>query len=642
MKRLAVIVGCVVALLVGSVALAPMFIDADAIMRRAAAAAAEALGREVRIGKGASLSLLPTPSVSFSDLVVEGDGEAPLATIAQARFAIALTPLLSDVIDVREAVFEGVTLALSVDADGRGNWTVDDDAPSTSGAKSGRGWRPKAVALDRGRVQIDSVTVTDQATGEAQSLEALTATLSLQAAGETLAELQDGLELALEIEIGSVETPRGAIENARLTLGFGAGRDGWEFGAEGRVTGSGRDAPARLTARLDDPLRALDGREIAFSVDALLGDHETSAAGTATLDRSATPPAITAALAFGPLDFSALRGAAPASGQGDGRLIPDVALPTGAPPNIALRLDLSAESVRLSDGAMLSRPKAAIALRDGVVSVESFDAGAFGGAISGAATLAPDGSTADLGLTLSATGLDAGLIGASGLDLSGGRMDASLDLRGGGATLRDAAATLGGSAEIRLSGGRIALGGAALAVKGLSLLLDPILGKSGPSPIRCGLSRWSIADGIATTTGTVLDARALSVSGTGSANLRSETIDMTFAVKPHDLSLMSFATPIRVTGPLSAPSAGVAPEDVLTTIATVGGVVVNPLGVVAALGKRGGDDGGGCATALKEGASLGPIPLDGLVGGAAEAVGGAAGDAVRGIGSGLKSLFGSE
>jgi len=112
--------------------------------------------------------------------------------------------------------------------------------------------------------------------------------------------------------------------------------------------------------------------------------------------------------------------------------------------------------------------------------------------------------------------------------------------------------------------------------------------------------------------------------------------------KPKNASLVSLAFPVRVSGPLGAPSAGLDKTGVATGVATAVGGVALTGGVGALLplmstGSGSASGTGGCAqlaaTAAKEQGGV-----TGAVKGVGSTVGGAAEDAAKGVGGAVESI----
>jgi len=631
------------AVALGAALIAPLLVDGRSLTPRLERAASAALGRVVTVGGAVSVGLLPTPWISAEDVRVTGAGDGdPLerAGVARVTLAVALWPLASRRIDIGAATLDGVTLALRHRAPSAA-------APGETAAPSGAGWTPRAITLRGGRVALDRLTYAAAPDGPLKSFENIEIQVTLDAAGDTPAALRASLRGRADVTIGAVEALGESLTDVTGALAY-AGDGLWTLALEG-ARGGMAEPLLGLVAEARSPARLLDGETVAFTVETRLGGQTTRATGAATADPGASPPELSLTLEIDALDLTAL-GAAPPEPRapaGDGRLIPAAPLPQAPLPDIALTLSATAQRVTLPDGLALDDVRLEAALAGRALRVTRFEGGVAGGRISGAASYAPspDGAPPRATLRLEADGLAAAAIAprAGALDLSAATLGASLDVSGAGRDTRALAASLSGTAEMRLDGGAIRLRGAAPLIRDMGRFLQPILGRDGASPIRCGLARWRLDDGIATMTGGVLDSRPLIASGRGTVNLRRETLDLVVGVRPREAALAPLSVTLRIGGALAAPTVAAAPADLLSTVATVAGVVVNPLGTIAVLAMGQGDQPVGCAAALAAGARAPATPL-GAIGGAAGALGGALGDALGGaaetLGGGVRSLFG--
>jgi hypothetical protein len=135
---------------------------------------------------------------------------------------------------------------------------------------------------------------------------------------------------------------------------------------------------------------------------------------------------------------------------------------------------------------------------------------------------------------------------------------------------------------------------------------------------------------------------SLITTGGGTINLGTEQIDLLLKPKPKKASLASLAFPIRVSGPLTAPSAGIDREGAAVGIATAvgGAALTGGVGVLLPLMSTGNGAAasGGCsklaATAAEDKGGVGGVTDT------AKGVGQGVGGAVDSVTKGLGGLFG--
>lgn len=609
--------------------LAPLLLDWGFLAPTLERAASRAIGRHIVIEGRIAVGLLPTPWVSATELHVTGAPTGdPLesASVERLEVGVALWPLLSRHIDIRAAKIDGVTLAL--------RHPLPNEAPPTAPQASGEGWIPRAVSLRDGRATVDRLTWRAAPDLPAHVVEDLALHLTLETVGDTPATLAANVRASASVVVGAIEAAGETLTDVSGALAYEG--DGLWTMALGAVRASGA-VPLRIAAEAVSPARLLDGETVAFAVETTVGATTSRATGEATATLDVEPPALDIKLAFGTLDLSALGDGTAQSRTTDNRAIPAIALPQATVPDLALSFEATAERVALPGDLTLVAPSLRAALADGTLRVERFDSGLAGGRIGGSAAYTP-ADPPRAALRLQADGLNASAFipRAGGVDLSGATLGITLDLNGAGPDTRALAAGLSGTAEVRMSGGAFRLQGASTLIRGLGPFLDPILGRNGSSPIRCVLARWRVTDGIAEMTGGVLDSRHLVASGLGRVNLRRETLDLAIGVRPRETSLVPLSVALQIGGTLSAPTVAAAPGDVLTKVATVAGVVVNPLGTIAVLAMGQNTQPLSCAAALEQGARAPVTPLGAIRGAVGDAASGAAGA----IGGGLRSIFG--
>ncbi|MEO1041853.1 MAG: AsmA family protein [Pseudomonadota bacterium] len=125
------ILGGIVLLLLVAALVLPMVLKTDDLVDRAEIAASETLGRNVSIGEVTGLTLFP-PRLTISDFEVANapSFSAPfLVRVQEARFGVALFPLLEGRVQIDAFVLESPTINLEEKADGSNNFTFETTAP---------------------------------------------------------------------------------------------------------------------------------------------------------------------------------------------------------------------------------------------------------------------------------------------------------------------------------------------------------------------------------------------------------------------------------------------------------------------------------------------------------------------------------
>ncbi|MGE5189436.1 MAG: AsmA family protein [Gemmatimonadota bacterium] len=238
MKKVLVVLGVLVGLVVVGVVALLLLVDVNAYKPRIEAAATDALGMELRIGGKASLRLVPSLGISVADVHVRNRG-TELAKVGSLRIGVKLIPLLSREIQVTEFVLDKPDVLIEKGKDGKFNFETPPRAPrpAPSAAKETAALfvRDSAVRggrllyLDRTsgrRMEIDGVdlTVRDLSLGGKpgeSGVKALSFTGDLR-----VADLKDGNVSASEIR-AAVKAAGGVFRVRPLAMRmFGGSGDG--------------------------------------------------------------------------------------------------------------------------------------------------------------------------------------------------------------------------------------------------------------------------------------------------------------------------------------------------------------------------------------------------------------------------------
>ncbi len=190
-------------------------------------------------------------------------------------------------------------------------------------------------------------------------------------------------------------------------------------------------------------------------------------------------------------------------------------------------------------------------VQDGRLRLDPLQAQAPGGPIQALVLADAAAPIPTVALGLQAPGMNAGpLLAAFGAPAATGRMDADIQVKGAGASVRAIAASLDGHAGLAMVDGELdnqwltglfgdALRGLPIELKGLSL-------------VRCLALRFDVAAGQATARALLLDASRLHLEGQGGMNLADETLDLRLRTLLR-LSGTAIAVPVHLAGPWRSP-----------------------------------------------------------------------------------------
>lgn len=191
-------------------------------------------------------------------------------------------------------------------------------------------------------------------------------------------------------------------------------------------------------------------------------------------------------------------------------------------------------------------------LQDGRLQLDPLQAQAPGGAIHALVLADAAAPVPTVALGLRAPGMEAGpLLATFGApDATAGRVDADVQVKGAGTSVRAIAASLDGHAGLAMVDGELdnqwltGLLGDALR----SLPVD----LKGRSAVRCLAVRFDVASGHATSRALLLDASRVRLEGEGSVNLVDETLDLRLRTLVR-LGATSVAVPVHLTGRWRSP-----------------------------------------------------------------------------------------
>ncbi len=278
--------------------------------------------------------------------------------------------------------------------------------------------------------------------------------------------------------------------------------------------------------------------------------------------------------------------AAPAATSGNGRVIPDIALP------VASLMALDAE-LRLAFSGITSRNlrQAAVQtnlrLSNGALALAPFNLTIPAGRVAGQINVNAAANPAQFGLKLRSQGAGLELAALSGvLDGLGlrGQGELAADLHGAGATTRAIAASLNGDIGLALVNGRLEQGAVLDALGAMLALLSPNSQRLGAVELRCMAIAFGAEQGLAQSRALFMDGAIGLINGQASINLRDESLNGRLNSNLRVFGL-AVRAPFNLGGTLAAPRIGAAPGAALGQNATglltdtlTGRIVTDPIG----------------------------------------------------------------
>jgi hypothetical protein len=172
--------------------------------------------------------------------------------------------------------------------------------------------------------------------------------------------------------------------------------------------------------------------------------------------------------------------------------------------------------------------------------------------------------------------------------VQGGRIDFKLKSSGAGSSVRALVASQEGTSLLSVGPIQIA---SRLTEDGLGGILGRLAGGGSVVEMRCLISQFTLADGLARSEALLFAAGTQTVTGQGSINLVSESLDFTLTPRPAGEKA---ATPFDVSGTLLHPAVAVDRGAIVKNVPGIAGDAATPLLSFA-------PDGNPCVAALSQG-----------------------------------------
>ncbi len=644
------------------------------------AEAEKATGRKLTIAGDIDLEISLSPAIAIQDVhFANADwGSRPeMISFQRLELEVALVPLFSGDIQVKRLVVVAPDILLETDAEGRGNWELPGAAKDGAAKDETASGEMVLPSIDLAVVRDAVVTYRDGKTGESIQLSfskmALRRTSAAVPLDVALEGTFNGAPFKADGAVGLIRDLIGAEPYpVRLNLAVGGATLAIDGEIAEPLSGEGLDLKIQVRGQSLAELGAIAGAEVPA-----LGPYELSAqvtqdgkgykltgltakigdsdiAGNATLTHAGKRPALSgnftsANLNLGdlvPADGAAAAPAPAPSAAGVQRYVfTEDPLPFDGLKAADAKIQLNAKRLVLPNGLAFTGLEASLSLQGGKLVIEPFSAGFSGGTVTGSVSLDAGKKAPALAVKLRAGGIDyGGLLQALEVtDGITGRLDAELDLRGAGASLRAIAASLDGRIELTGGQGGISNDLVQAAGAGVTQMLSGWAEGGSDLRLNCIVVRLPITGGVARGEVILLDTATATVGGAGTIDLRDETLDLKVTPQAKQTSLMSLAVPFLIQGTLAEPKVAPDPVGTAVGVAKIAGLFINPLTAGAMIiADSETTDQNPCVAALERPApATGATQPKSTVESVTEGVGGVLEGVGEGISKGLKSLFGN-
>jgi len=582
-----------------------------------------ATGREMTIAGTLDVKISLTPALTVEGVTFANApwGTRPqMATLKQLAAEVELLPLLTGDVRVKRLVLSGFDVLLETDGKGRGNWELTA-AAATAPAKPAAETATALPVIHAVRLQDIAVAFRDGRSGKTTALrlarldveeKGLDAPITVALAGDF-----DGKPFAASGRLGplaalikgGVPYPvalRGKALGAAVAIEGVVSEPRAITGLDFRIEASGPELAETATAaaaqaaietlrklppigpfRLSGRLKGDAAKFSLTAIDAAIGKSDLK--GRLTIRLAGVPrPRLDADLTAGKLDLDALlpKAATAAPAKKTDRVFSGAPLPLDGLRAADGRVRLKAKRL-IAGGVAVEDIDVAVALAGGRIEAKPIAAVVGGGRIAGevvidavrptpAITVAITGRQVDYGAVLKQLHL---------ADIAHGKLDAAIDLKGQGGSLRAIMAGLDGRARVVTEGGEIDSGLLNVLSADVTAAL-PFIDSKGDKAIRCGVIDLDVRKGRAAAKTLVFETGGLSMIGSGGINLADETIAIKIDPRAKKLSVLKLTlVPVNVGGTLADPT--VLPDVGGAAIGAVTGAVKTAKDIAAGVAEGG-------------------------------------------------------
>jgi len=326
LRKTAIALAILVALILASLVLAPQFIDLNRFKAPIAAELTAQTGRTVELRGPLALSLLPGPTVTARDVHLVNPPGAVVGDMVRLRAVevkLAFWPLLARRVEIRSATLLEPDIDVERMADGESNWRFDRPTPPGANQSRTPGAMMQALAIDH--LTIENGAVTYRVGSAVERFEHINATVAIQggtgpytASGDFVSR---GAQLAFEARSGALDAADVPIDvtltvkpATRLQLDLIATGTGAERRIEGQVKLAADNAQTLAALALRTRLPAALARPVKLAADIrgtprdIALEHLTLDYGTAYGEGTlhvvqGTPPSVALSLAVSQLDL---------------------------------------------------------------------------------------------------------------------------------------------------------------------------------------------------------------------------------------------------------------------------------------------------------------------------------------------------
>ena len=582
MKKLLIIVGAVVAIIVIAIIVVPLFLSADSYKGQILARVRDATGRDMTIGGPLSLSLFPDVRVEASDVVLAnapGAATPAMAKLKKLDVAVKLIPLLSGRFEVERLSLVDPQIDLEIDAQGRPSWSFAESAATLPAPASGAvpPKNPSMMGLAAlSRLEVKDVSISngtivllDRRTNQRDELQNVALTVSAPSLDAPFTMNGSAIWRGQKVTISAKLDNTGALVRSGGKSGMTLALDAKPIVLKlaGSVANSGEGAHGGLAfdGKVDlavpsvRDLVAWSGRPVALPKrglgalalsgkvhaengiakfdDASFSLDGIKASGALTLDATQAHPKITGALHASTMDLNPY-------------LPPPTPGWSSDPFDVAPLREVNAELNLTSDGLTFRKMKigksdGAVHLQDGRLTLDIREVALYRGEGRGTVKLDATGATPAATVDGSAAGVDLGslLRDAGGGASINGSASFTVSVTARGDSERALVSTVNGKSTFRMSNGTlhgVDLGGM------LKNTTSAFSSGGGVTSVERASATFAIRNGTMTTRDLAVSTSSVDATGGGTVNLPPRTLN--FRIEPKLIAGL-VTVPVIVGGP---------------------------------------------------------------------------------------------
>lgn len=590
-KILSIVIGLIVIVVIGGV-VAISSMDFNQYKGLIAEQAKEATGRDLVIEGDLNLEISLSPRIAVNGVTFANAAWSSKPHMVKVkRFAaeMQLIPLISSQIKINQVILEGVEILAEKNKAGTANWEFTTAAAKPADKASGGG---DAILPVVNNVHLKDISIAyiDAQAGQNYNLklasvdlksDGLDAPLNLMVKGAVNSQA-----FTVGGNLGSIRAITGGgmipikldIEAFKTTIGLDgkAGTPGGKPKADIKLAVNSPSLEETIAAAaslapdlksLELPVKGafklssaikLDGTTKISLDDLSVALGSLAMTGNLGANLAGARPAINVALKTDTINLDELLPKKEAKAEpakktdtGDGRVFPDDPLPLEGLKAADANVKFDAAKI-IVDGMEVKDVTVTLSLKNGRLSINPLGALVAGGKINGQVLLDASRTMPSLKTKITVTQLDYGvLLEQRGMkDMASGKADVLIDVSGSGGSVRQLMAGLGGKTRIVTENGKLESN----ALNIVSADIGNFLNSKDDKKIRCGVVHFNIVKGMAKVHALVFETGGMSVIGLGSTNLADESLKLRIDPRSKKTNLATVAmVPVNIIGTYAKP-----------------------------------------------------------------------------------------